>query len=92
MVRIIVSMIAETAEDSKKLVAVATELVSFSLRDKGCISYDFYQSLTNDDRFAIVEAWESRADLKAHSETDHYKRLVPELGRYATVTLEEYDA
>lgn len=84
-------MICETAEDSKKLAEAATELVAFSLRDKGCITYDLYQSRTNDDRYMIVETWESAEDLKAHSETDHYRRLSPKLSEYADVTVEKFE-
>lgn len=84
-------MIAETSENAKKLVEAATELVAFSLRDKGCISYDLYRSKTNDDRYMIIETWESPEDLKAHSETEHYKRLAPKLSEYANVTVEKFE-
>lgn len=84
-------MIAETAENAKKLVEKATELVSFSLHDKGCIGYDLYQSKTNDDRYLIVETWESEEALKAHQCTDHFKRLAPDLQKYSTVTTERFD-
>lgn len=84
-------MISETSENSKKLVEAATELVAFSQRDKGCIDYDLYQSKTNDDRFMIVETWESPEALKAHSETDHYKRLSPELNKYSNITVEKFE-
>lgn len=91
MIRLNVSMICETAEKAKKLKEAATELVAFSLRDKGVIDYDLYQSSTNDDRFMIVETWESAEDLKAHSETDHYKRLSPKLRENASVTVEKFE-
>ena len=84
-------MIAETSEAAKKLVEAATELVAFSLRDKGSISYDLYQSKTNDDRYMIVETWESREALKAHSESEHFKRLVPELEKHSNLTMEEFE-
>lgn len=91
MVRLNVSMIVETSENAKKLVEKATELVELSLRDKGCISYDLYKSTTNDDRYMIIETWTSEEDLKAHMETEHFKRLVPELEKYSTLTLEKFD-
>ena len=84
-------MICETSEDAAKLVEAATELVAFSLRDKGCISYDLYQSRTNDDRFMIVETWESAEDLKAHGETDHYRRLSPKLQEHSSMTVEKFE-
>ncbi len=91
MVRLNCSMIVETYENRDKLVKAAVELVSLSLHDKGCIDYDLYVSKTNDDRFMIIETWESREDLKAHMESEHFKRLVPELQKYSTLTLEEFD-
>lgn len=84
-------MIAETSEDAKKLVEVATDLVAFSLRDKGCISYDLYQSKTNDDRYMIIETWENEEALKAHSESEHFKRLVPELEKHSDLTMEKFE-
>lgn len=84
-------MIVETSENRDKLVDKATELVEFSLRDKGCISYDLYKSTTNDDRYLILETWESEEDLKAHMASDHFKRLVPEIEKCSTMTLEKFD-
>lgn len=91
MIRLNCSLICEDEDRKKKAIEKATELVSFSLRDKGCISYDLYGSLTNDDRLMIVETWQSRSDLKAHSESAHFRRLVPELRDLTTMTLEEFE-
>ncbi|MBD5259982.1 MAG: antibiotic biosynthesis monooxygenase [Bacteroides sp.] len=91
MIQLNCSLIVETSENVKPLMEQAIELVAFSLHDKGCISYDFYQSLTNDDRFMILETWESEEALKAHSESDHFKRIVPRLKELATMTLERFD-
>ncbi len=91
MVRLNVSMIVETGEAAKHLEEKAIELVAASLRDKGCISYDLYKSKTNDDRYMIVETWESKEDLEAHKNTEHFKRLVPELEKYSNLTMEIFD-
>lgn len=91
MVRINVSLIVEESEKDKALVDAAMELVEFSLRDKGCIGYDLLKSLTNDDRYMIVETWESLKDLEAHKNTEHFKRLVPQLQDLATMTSEQFN-
>lgn len=91
MIRLNVSMIVEEESRRKPLIEAATELVEFSLRDKGCIDYDLYASTTNDDRLLIVETWESEEDLKRHSESEHFKRLVPRLEELATLTMEKFD-
>ncbi|MDE6218543.1 MAG: antibiotic biosynthesis monooxygenase [Muribaculaceae bacterium] len=91
MIRLNVSLIIEESERRKPLVEAATELVAFSLRDKGCISYDLYGSLTNDDRLMIIETWEDQQALDAHMASDHFKRLSPVLHELSTMTLEKFE-
>ena len=91
MIRLNVSMIVETSENCKHLQDKAMVIVAASLHDKGCISYDLYQSKTNNDRYMIVETWASKEDLEAHKETEHFKRLVPELEKYSTLTMEVFE-
>lgn len=86
MIRLNCGLIAETEENRKKAIELATELVALSLHDKGCIEYDLLGSLTNSDRLIIYETWASEADLKAHKESEHFRRLVPEIEKYATLT------
>lgn len=91
MIRLNCSLIVEKAENIRPLIEQAMELVAFSLHDKGCIDYDFLQSITNDDRFMIVETWEDDESLKAHSESEHFRRIVPRLKELSTMTLERFD-
>lgn len=90
MIRLNVAVIAETEENARKFKEAATELVAFSLRDKGCISYDLYQSKTNDDRYMIIETWETEEALKAHSESEHFRRLVPIMKENASLITEKF--
>lgn len=90
MVRLNVSLLIEKSENRGPLVAAATELVELSLHDKGCIDYDLFASLTSDDRMLICETWRTAADLEAHKQSEHFRRLVPKLEKLATLTLEEF--
>lgn len=91
MIRLNVSLLIEDSGCRKPLLETATELVEFSLKDKGCIDYDLYASTTEDDRYLIYETWESEEDLKRHMDSEHFKRLVPQLEKLATLTLEKFD-
>ncbi len=91
MIRLNVSIIAETCDNAHKIYDKAIELVELSLHDKGCIDYDLYESKTNNDRYMIIETWESREALDAHMATEHFKRLVPELEKYGKLTMTEFD-
>lgn len=91
MIRLNVSLIVEKDENRKPLKEAVVELIELSMREKGCIDYDLYGSLINNDRMLIYETWEDKASLKAHMESDHFKRLVPQIQELATMTIEKFD-
>lgn len=74
----------------QKAVDTAIELVELSLHDKGCVSYEAFGSLTSDNHIEIVETWEDEESLQAHSESEHFRRLVPELEKCGNLTLEKF--
>lgn len=91
MIRLNVSLLIEKAENRKPLVEAATELVELSLHDKGCIDYDLYNSTTADDRLLIYETWIDKQSLERHMQSEHFKRIVPQLEQLSTMTLERFD-
>lgn len=91
MIRLNVSLLIEDSDRRQPLVEAATELVEFSLRDKGCIDYDLYASATANDRLLIYETWKDEESLNAHMASDHFRRLVPRLQELATMTIERFD-
>lgn len=91
MVRLNCGLVAETDENRKKAIALATELVELSLHDDGCLEYDLLGSLTSSDRLMIYETWRDDKSLKAHMASAHFQRLVPEIEKVATLTLERFD-
>lgn len=91
MIRLNVFFLVEKSENRRPLVDAATELVELSLHDKGCVAYDIFGSLTQDNIFMICETWRTSADLEAHMASAHFKRLVPRLQEFATMTMEKFD-
>lgn len=83
----------EIADSSlkKKAIDTAIELVELSLRDRGCIDYEAFFSLTSDNHIEIVETWQDEAALQAHKDSTHFRRLVPQLEECGTLTLERFD-
>lgn len=91
MVRLNVSILIPDSSRAAELIDLATELVEFSLRDKGVIDYDLYRSTTNDDRLLIVETWTDVKALEKHQESEHYRRIAPQLRDLGTLTVERFD-
>lgn len=63
-------------ETFKKL---AAEMIAETVKEDGCVEYSLVQSNTDANLVAILEAWEDQDKLNAHAQTEHFKRLVPQL-------------
>lgn len=90
MIRLNVFLLLQEEKNRKPLIEACTELVELSLRDKGCVAYDIFTSLTVDNHLMFCETWRTREDLDAHMKSEHFQRLVPRIQQLAEMTLEEF--
>ena len=51
----------------------AKECITATRKEKGCISYEGHVSVNNPNLYVVVERWETRDDLTAHSKAPHMK-------------------
>ena len=51
-------------------------------REKGCITYDLHQSLTDPDTLVFVERWETKAALENHFTEPHFLAWREAGGKY----------
>ena len=77
-------------------VAVVDELIEQThANDAGCIAYALFRDKADPQHLTVIEEWESQELLDAHSASEHFARLVPQLGaawdpaRPGTVTVYE---
>ena len=54
-----------------QFLAGARAAIAETVKEKGCVSYDLHQSISNADRYVFVERWETREALAAHFKTPH---------------------
>ena len=66
-------------------VLVERGLVEGSRADKGNHGYDFYISAEDPKKMMLVETWESKEDLQAHSSTDLFKTFAPTCKEFAVL-------
>lgn len=80
-------------EDAKKaeLVRAAKELVAASVKDKGCVAYDLFQSETRPDVLMICETWADEASLSAHEQSAHFTTLVPRMQSLGAMKIEKFN-
>ena len=51
----------------------ARECIAATRKEKGCIAYEGHVSVNDPNLYVVVERWETRDDLTAHSKAPHLK-------------------
>ena len=51
--------------------APAAACIAETVKEKGCIAYELFESLSDPQKLIFVEKWETREDLTAHSKQPH---------------------
>lgn len=67
------------------LMSLIREMAELSRQDSGCIHYEFFENVAATDHLLLIETWMSRETLENHKLASHFKRLVPEIGRYSSM-------
>ena len=60
----------------KEFLAAAEPCINITNKEKGCVTYNVHRDCADGNKFAMIEEWESRAELDAHLETDHVKQFI----------------
>ena len=64
-------------EEAMKLFA---EVIAETRKEPGCISYEVHQALDDPDSTAMIETWADQAAMDAHINSEHFKRIIPQIG------------
>lgn len=74
------------------VLAAAKELVEATQKnDTGCVSYDFFESLTRKDVFMFCETWVDEAALTAHSHSEHFLAAMRTIKAGAKISIEKLE-
>ena len=55
------------------------EILEATNKEKGCIEYRLFVKDDEPGFYVFIEEWESIDHLNAHIQTEHFKRIVPQL-------------
>ena len=67
---------------TERACAGARDVVAGTVKEDGCLFYDFNLSVTDPTRLVAVERWESKEALARHNETPHllaWRKVVAEI-------------
>lgn len=68
-------------EDVEKAIEIFKKLQVESIKEEGCISYQLCKEINDKTILTMVEDWDSMEIIEKHRNTEHFKTLVPELGK-----------
>lgn len=88
---LIVTGIVEVAEAGVEKASVAAQkMVAETLKEPGCMIYEFSQVLGHASRFRVYEEWQDQTALEAHFATPHMAAFQAELGEVGVTSSEIY--
>lgn len=73
------------------VIADATLLTEFSLKEEGCIAYDIFASQTRPEVLMICETWADQAALDAHQKSEHFAKYAGNLRKLAELKTEKFE-
>lgn len=89
MIRLNVFIQVEKANRAEVL-ENARKLTEESLKEKGCIAYDIFESATRPDVLMFCETWKDEEALAAHHENPQFKLYSGNLHRLASMKTEKF--
>ncbi|MCM3570303.1 putative quinol monooxygenase [Neobacillus mesonae] len=66
---------------AEEYIRISRELVAETRKEEGCISYALFEELNDPSIFTMLEEWENEEALEKHNQTEHMKRIIPELSK-----------
>lgn len=73
-----------TTETRDAALGLYEKLIDETVKEKGCLKYELFCQTNNPNKLALIEEWESEACLQAHTRTEHFLKIVPELAKLET--------
>jgi len=67
-----------------EIMKLEKELVEATRKETGNISYGLYRDIEHPEIMTMIEEWDDRDALRRHMDSEHFKRLVPMIGKYTT--------
>lgn len=66
---------------AEEYMQLARELIAASQAEPGCITYTLNRCAENPCLFSFIESWKDQDAIDAHNASEHFTRIVPQLGK-----------
>ncbi len=86
MMLIVTGTVEVSPEGVEKAIAAAQAMVADTVKEQGCLVYEFSQILGQPNRFRVYEEWTDQAALEAHFEAPHMATFRAALGEVGVIS------
>ena len=90
MIRLNIFILVDT-QNKARIIELAKEVTFPSLNERGCKSYDIFESATRDNVLMICETWSNAESIEAHARTRHFIEFKEAIKDIATIKTEKFD-
>ena len=66
---------AARPEKRKEMMQTLLSMIEPTLQEKGCLSYQVFQDIDDENVFSLLKEWETREDLDRHLRSDRFGAL-----------------
>lgn len=70
-------------EQKQKFLNEISELIKESRKEEGCLSYQLYQAITDENSFVMVEKWENQQAIELHNKMSHLQNFAEKVPNYS---------
>lgn len=78
---IVVQTTFQLLPDSRdKVLKLMKNMVRLCRQEHGCLSYEYYQGISDPNQIVLLQEWEDADCLQGHYQTDHMEDFLSRLG------------
>jgi quinol monooxygenase YgiN len=70
-------------EQKQQFLNEISELIQSSRKEEGCVSYQLYQAVTDENNFVMVEKWENPQAFELHNKMSYLQNFVKKIPNYS---------
>mgnify|MGYP003573820329 FL=1 len=80
------------AESKSEALELMKNMVRLCRQEHGCLSYEYFEGLTDKNQVVLLQEWENADCLQGHYQTAHMEEFLAKLGSYlqSEVTTRSY--
>lgn len=65
-----------------EVITLMKEMVGLCRQEPGCMSYEYFEGITESNQIILLQEWENAEYLQDHYQTEHMEAFLQDLGQF----------